>query len=84
MIITKRKRIYHRRYEKISPSARGLTNRKKKEEEGRRSQFEPMIDYKYPTIASGATPIGSAKRTPDRKLDNQVKKATSHSTFRRP
>jgi hypothetical protein len=33
MIITKRKRIYHRRYEKTSPSARGLTNRKKKEEE---------------------------------------------------
>jgi hypothetical protein len=26
-----------------------------------------MIDYKYPTIASGATPIGSAERTPDRK-----------------
>jgi hypothetical protein len=26
-----------------------------------------MIDYKYPTIASGATPIGSAERAPDRK-----------------
>jgi hypothetical protein len=26
-----------------------------------------MIDYKYPTIASGATPIGSAGRTPDEK-----------------
>jgi hypothetical protein len=24
-----------------------------------------MIDYKYPTIASGATPIGSAGRSPD-------------------
>jgi hypothetical protein len=24
-----------------------------------------MIDYKYPTIASGATPIGSAGRAPD-------------------
>jgi hypothetical protein len=27
-----------------------------------------MIDYKYPTIASGATPIGSAGRAPDEKL----------------
>jgi hypothetical protein len=27
-----------------------------------------MIDYKYPTIASGATPIGSAGRTPDEDL----------------
>jgi hypothetical protein len=27
-----------------------------------------MIDYKYPTIASGATPIGSAGRAPDKKL----------------
>jgi hypothetical protein len=26
-----------------------------------------MIDYKYPTIASGATPIGSAGRSPDEK-----------------
>jgi hypothetical protein len=26
-----------------------------------------MIDYKYPTIASGATPIGSAGRAPDEK-----------------
>jgi hypothetical protein len=26
-----------------------------------------MIDYKYPTIALGATPIGSAERAPDRK-----------------
>jgi hypothetical protein len=24
-----------------------------------------MIDYKYPTIALGATPIGSAGRAPD-------------------
>jgi hypothetical protein len=50
---------------KTSSSSRGLTNRKKKEEG--RSQFEPMIDYEYPTIASGATPIGSAERAPDRK-----------------
>jgi hypothetical protein len=27
-----------------------------------------MIDYKYPTIASGATPIGSAGRAPDEDL----------------
>jgi hypothetical protein len=26
-----------------------------------------VIDYKYPTIASGATPIGSAGRAPDEK-----------------
>jgi hypothetical protein len=29
-IITKRKRMYHRRYEKTSPWAQGLANRKKK------------------------------------------------------
>jgi hypothetical protein len=28
--------------------------------------FEPMLDYKSPKIASGATPIGSAERAPDR------------------
>jgi hypothetical protein len=27
-----------------------------------------MIDYKYPTIASGATPIGSAGHAPDEEL----------------
>jgi hypothetical protein len=27
-----------------------------------------MIDYKYPNIASGATPIGSAGRAPDENL----------------
>jgi hypothetical protein len=27
-----------------------------------------MIDYKYPTIASGATPIGSAGRATDEEL----------------
>jgi hypothetical protein len=27
-----------------------------------------MIDYKYSTIASGATPIGSAGRAPDEEL----------------
>jgi hypothetical protein len=30
--------------------------------------FEPIIGYKQPTIASGATPIGSADRAP--KKDN--------------
>jgi hypothetical protein len=30
-----------------------------------------MIDYKYPTISSGATPIGSAGHTPDEKLYQQ-------------
>jgi hypothetical protein len=28
--------------------------------------FEPMLDYKYSNIASGATPIGSVERAPDR------------------
>jgi hypothetical protein len=27
-----------------------------------------MIDYKYPTIASGATPIRSADRAPDEEI----------------
>jgi hypothetical protein len=49
---------------KTSPCARGLVNRRyyKKEDE---LNFEPMLDYKYSNIASGATPIGSAKRAPD-------------------
>jgi hypothetical protein len=34
----------------------------------KKKKFEPMIDYKYPTIASGATPIGSAGRAPDEEL----------------
>jgi hypothetical protein len=37
-------------------------------EEMKKKNFEPMIDYKYPTIASGATPIGSAGRAPDEDL----------------
>jgi hypothetical protein len=40
------------------------TRREEKEEE----EFEPMIDYKYPTIASGATPIESAGRALDDEL----------------
>jgi hypothetical protein len=31
-------------------------------------KFEPMIDYKYLTIASRATPIGSTDRAPDEEL----------------
>jgi hypothetical protein len=41
--------------------------KKTKKEEGE-EEFEPMIDYKYPTIASRATPIGSAGRAPDEDL----------------
>jgi hypothetical protein len=33
MIITKKKRMHHKRYEKTLPWARGLTNRKTKKEE---------------------------------------------------
>jgi hypothetical protein len=31
------------------------------------AQLESMLGYKYPNIDSGATPIGSAGRAPDRK-----------------
>jgi hypothetical protein len=34
----------------------------------KKKKLEPMIDYKYPTIASGATSIGSAGRAPDEDL----------------
>jgi hypothetical protein len=54
------------RYEKNLALGSGAC-KQEKTEEGIRSQLEPMIDYKYPTIASGATPIGSAERAPDRK-----------------
>jgi hypothetical protein len=37
----------------------------------KKKKFEPMIDYKYPTIASGATPIGSAGRAPDENYFNE-------------
>jgi hypothetical protein len=40
------------------------STRREEEEE----KLEPMIDYKYPTIASGATPIRSAGRAPDEEL----------------
>jgi hypothetical protein len=59
--------MYHQKVlKKNSPWAQGLPNRKKQKEE-EDNQFEPMIDYKYPTIVSGATTIGSAERAPDRK-----------------
>jgi hypothetical protein len=41
---------------------------KKKRRRRRRRKLEHMIDYKYPTIASRATPIGSAGRAPDEEL----------------
>jgi hypothetical protein len=46
-----------------------LTIKRRRMNRGR--QLEPMIDYKYPTIASGATPIGSAECAPDRKIKEQ-------------
>jgi hypothetical protein len=30
-----------------------------------KKKLEPIIDYKYPNIDSGATPIGSSGRAPD-------------------
>jgi hypothetical protein len=50
---------------KTSPWARGLVN-KRYYKKGDEMNFEPMLDYKYSNIASGATPIGSAERAPDR------------------
>jgi hypothetical protein len=55
------------RYIYKNPALGSRAYKQEKLEGRRRSQFEPMIDYKYPTIASGATPIGSAERAPDRK-----------------
>jgi hypothetical protein len=51
---------YQRR--KIRRGECGCTIYKKKDE----LNFEPMLDYKYSNIASGATSIGSAERAPDR------------------
>jgi hypothetical protein len=36
------------------------TTRRRRRRRRRRRILEPMINYKYPTIASGATPIGRA------------------------
>jgi hypothetical protein len=53
------------RYKRPRLGLGGLVNRRyyKKED---KVNFEPILDYKYSNIASGATPIGSAERAPDR------------------
>jgi hypothetical protein len=45
-----------------------------------------MINYKYPTIASGATPIGSAGRAPDEELlrEDQGRKFRVHCRWQAP
>jgi hypothetical protein len=45
-----------------------------------------MIDYKYPTIASGATPIGSAGRAPDEELlqEERGRKIRVHCWWQAP
>jgi hypothetical protein len=45
-----------------------------------------MIDYKYPTIASGATPIGSAGRAPDEELlqEERRRKFRVHCRWQAP
>jgi hypothetical protein len=58
--------MYHRKVWKNLALGSGAYKQEKAEGR-RRSQFEPMIDYKYPAIASGATAIGSAERAPNRK-----------------
>jgi hypothetical protein len=47
----------------LDSGARQIIRYPRKKEE---LNFEPMLDYKSPNIASGATPIGSAERAPDR------------------
>jgi hypothetical protein len=53
------------RYENLDldSGARKIVRCPQKKEE---LNFEPMLDYKLPNIASGATLIGSAERAPDR------------------
>jgi hypothetical protein len=41
-----------------------------------------MIDYNYPTIASGATPIGSAGRAPDENYFEKTINAEQGRKFR--
>jgi hypothetical protein len=53
------------RYKKPRLGLGGLASRRHYEKEDE-VNFEPMLDYKYSNIASGATPIGSAERAPDR------------------
>jgi hypothetical protein len=52
----------------LGSGARQIVRHPEKNEE---LNFEPMLDYKSPNIASGATPIVSAERAPDRIEDNQ-------------
>jgi hypothetical protein len=47
----------------LDSGARQIIRGPQKKEE---LNFEPMLDYKSPNIASGATPIGSAERAPDK------------------
>jgi hypothetical protein len=61
--------MYQQKVWETLPWTRGLPTTRRRRNRGRK--FEPMIDYKYPTIASGATPIGSAERAPDRKIKEQ-------------
>jgi hypothetical protein len=60
--------MYQQKVWETSPWTRGLITRRRR---NRGRQIEPIIDYKYPTIASGATPIGSAERAPDREIKEQ-------------
>jgi hypothetical protein len=45
-----------------------------------------MIDYKYPTIASGATPIGNAGHAPDEELlrEERGRKIRVHYRWQTP
>jgi hypothetical protein len=55
-------------------------NKKKKDlnkKEMKKKKLEPMIDCKYPTIASGATSIESADRAPDKELFRRARKKIS-------
>jgi hypothetical protein len=67
----------------LDSGARQIVRHPKKIEE---LNFEPMLNYKSPNIASGATPIGSAKRAPDRNEGSQywryrsIKTSTTQST----
>jgi hypothetical protein len=65
---------------------RARRRRFEQERHERRSQLEPMIDYKYPTIALGATPIGSAGRAPDEELlrEEQGRKFRVHYRWQAP
>jgi hypothetical protein len=47
------------------PIKRQFRERIQKEEEEKEENFELMIGYKYPSIASGATYIRSTGRIPD-------------------